>query len=76
MNTIPLTITADADAVQAFTSAQPEDRRKIELLLSLRLRELTVDAQKPLLQIMDEIGNSAERKGLTSEKLEELLHGD
>jgi hypothetical protein len=76
MSTVPVTISVDSAAAQAFVGARPEDRRKIELLLGLRLRELTHDVGKPLRQIMDEIGESAERNGLTDEKLAELLHGE
>ncbi len=76
MSTIPVTISVDSEAAQAFVGSAPEDRRKIELLLGLRLRELTLDARKPLEQIMDEIGTSALEKGLTDEKLKELLNGE
>jgi hypothetical protein len=76
MTTSPLTIAVDSQAAEAFASAAPEDRRKIELLLGLRLRELTVDSQKPLRQIMDEIGADAQRKGLTAEILSELMNGE
>ena len=61
------------DAAQSFCQASPEARRKLELLLRLRLRELTLGRARPLKEIMDEIGIDAEGKGLTPEILESVL---
>jgi len=72
----PITITVDSEAAQAFAAAPPEDRRKIEALLNLRLRELTLGSRKSLQQIMDEIGKHAEQQGMTPELLRELLNGE
>lgn len=72
--TIPLEI--DADTAQAFSAASPEDQRKMQLLLRLRLRELTSRRARPLREIMDEIGRSAEARGLTPEILESLLRDE
>ena len=69
-------ITVDSEAAQAFAAVSPENRRKIELLLNLRLRELALDSNKSLQQLMDEIGSEAQRKGLTPETLAELLDGE
>ena len=76
MTTTPLTIAVDAQSAEAFAKATPEDRRKVELLLALRLRELTGDSRNSLQQIMDEAGAEAQRNGLTPELLSKLLHGD
>ena len=73
MRTETIPITVDAEAAQRFCEASPEDRRKLELLLRLRLRELTLGRARPLKDIMDEIGTDAEAKGLTPEKLESML---
>ena len=75
MSSIAVTISVDSQAAQAFAAATPDDRRKIELLLNLRLRELTVDSRKSLRQVMDELGAQAERSGLTADVLAELLNG-
>jgi hypothetical protein len=75
MSITSLTIAVDSEAAQAFAAISPEHRRKIELLLNLRLRELTIDSKKPLQQTMDEIGASAQQSGLTPEMLTELLNG-
>ena len=76
MGTAPISIEVDPEAARAFTEAPAEERRKIELLLSLRLRELTAGPTRPLKQIMDEIGQEAEKRGLTPEILESLLHDE
>ena len=72
MATISLHV--DHDTARAFSAAPPEERRKLELLLSLRLRELIDQPARPLSEIMDEIGRQAEAKGMTPELLDSLLH--
>ena len=76
MQTETIPITVDAEAAQRFSEASPEERRKLELLLRLRLRELTLGRARPLQDIMDEIGTDAEAKGLTPEKLESMLRDE
>jgi hypothetical protein len=73
MATTTLSIQVDEEAAKAFTAAPTEEQRKIELLLSLRLQDLTIGSRKPLSVIMDEIGNQAEERGLTPEIVESLL---
>jgi hypothetical protein len=68
-----ISLEVDADAAKAFAAATAEDRRKLELLLALRLRELTARAVRPLREVMDEIGRNAEERGLTPAILESLL---
>jgi hypothetical protein len=74
MATISLQV--DVDTARAFSAARPEERRKLELLLNLRLRELIDQPARPLNEIMDEIGRQAEAKGMTPELLDSLLHGE
>ena len=73
MATATISVEVDADAARAFSAASPDDRKKIELLLSLRLRELTAHPPRPLSEIMDEIGQQAVARGMTPELLERLL---
>ena len=73
MSTETISITVDAHAAQSFCRASLEERRKLELLLRLRLRELTSGRVRPLKEIMDEIGVEAEAKGLTPEILASML---
>lgn len=68
-------IEVDSEPARAFAQASEEDRRKLELLLRLRLRELTVAPARPLKQIMDEMGREAEERGLTPDILKALLNG-
>ena len=76
MTTGTISLAVDADAAQAFAAAPLEDRRKLEVLLRLRLRELTSSHHRPLRQIMDEIGAEAVAKGMTPELLEAILRGE
>lgn len=71
-----ISIEVDAETARAFAEANDEQRRKLQLLLKLRLRELTVNPTRSLRQIMDEMGQEAEARGLTPEILESLLHGE
>ena len=57
---------------RAYKAATAEERRKINLLLSLRLKQVTSPAA-PLKQVMREISEKAQARGLTEQKLDELL---
>lgn len=80
MNILPtcetISIPVDLAMATSFASTPPEERQKLELLLRLRLKELTTKPSRPLQTIIDEIGASAEAKGLTSEQLSEMLRGE
>jgi hypothetical protein len=76
MTTSSISIEVDADTARAFSTASEEDRRKMQLLLNLRLRELVNSPSRPLKEIMDEIGTEAQARGLTPEILESIIHGD
>ncbi len=71
-----ITIPVDADTARAYQVASAEDQRKIQLLLRLRLRELTSLPNVSLRELMDEIGAQAEARGLTPDILETLLQDD
>ena len=73
MATVTISLDVDADAAKAFSAASTTERRKLELLLGLRLRELTSQPVRSLKEIMDEIGARAEQSGLTPEMLESLM---
>jgi hypothetical protein len=73
MSTATILIEVDADSARAFSQASAEDRRKLQLLLNLRLRELTATAARPLHEVMDEIGRRAEKRGMTPTVLDSLL---
>lgn len=60
------------EAAKAFRSASEGERKKMELLLNLRLLEVTRE-RKSLEQVMREISRSAQERGLTEEILADLL---
>jgi hypothetical protein len=76
MTTATISIVVDAESARALTEAPPDERRKLELLLGLRLRELVTGPARPLAAIMDEIGSQAEARGLTPGILESLLRDE
>jgi len=67
-----ISIQVSSEAAQAYRKASAEDRKKMELLLSLRLLEVS-RIHKPLKQVISEISASAQERGLTPEILEDLL---
>jgi len=76
MATATISLEVDADTARIFAAASAEDRRKLQLLLRLRLRELTARPIRPLKEVMDEIGRHAEARGLTPETLDSLLRDE
>ena len=70
MQTINIQVTPEA--AKAFRNASATERKKLELLLTLRLLEVT-RARKPLEEVMREISRSAQARGLTPEILDDLL---
>jgi hypothetical protein len=71
-----ITIPVDAETARAYRMASRDDQKKIQLLLRLRVRELTELPTTSLAEIMDDIGAKAEARGLTPEILEALLHDE
>ena len=72
MDTREITIRVDAEAAEAYAAASPEEKEKIDLLLSLRLSQVTGPVA-PLEQVMREISEASRKRGLTEEELDELL---
>lgn len=71
-----ITIPVDAKTAHAYHTASSEDRKKIQILLRLRLRELAGLRAGSLAEIMTEIGARAQERGLTPEILEALLYDE
>ncbi len=76
MSTATIAINVDSEAAKAFSDASEQDRRKMELLLDLRLRELTRRTARPLREVIQEVSHYAQSRGLTREILEEILNDD
>ncbi len=73
METQEIVIRVGAEAARAYAAASPEERRCIDLLLSLRLGEVVAEPSAPLDQLMREISEKARARGLKEEKPDELL---
>ncbi|WP_419940565.1 hypothetical protein [Candidatus Palauibacter sp.] len=67
-------VSVDPDVAQAYRSVSDMDRRKLDLLVNLRLRDATQDRQS-LREIMRDISRDAQRRGLTPETLQTILDG-
>jgi hypothetical protein len=74
MATATITIQVDADLAQAYRSATANDQSKLRLLTNLWLRDLFRKRTMSLAALMDELGDKAEARGLSAEKLEATLH--
>lgn len=75
MSSSTLTIPIDPETAKLYERASREDQRKIQLLLSLRVRDLTTAPLPPLGTIMDELADKAQARGLTPEIVGSLLKG-
>ena len=76
METAPITIEVDAAAAKIYAAATPEEQRGMQVLLSLRLQDLTDGPARPLREVIDEMSRRAAERGLTPEILESLLQDD
>ena len=72
MSTTTITLRVDSELAEAYRSAPSAERSKLNLLVSLWLRELAARST-PLTALMDDLSAKAQARGLTAEKLEEML---
>ncbi len=73
METKTITIRVNAEVARIFEAAFEEQRRKLEALLSLKLGYAT-RSQKKLAEVMSEISQKAQARGLTPEILDSILN--
>lgn len=73
MQTEEITIRVDAEAARAYREAPEQDRRKLDLLLSLRLHDALIPVGS-LKELMKEISRKAQERGLTPDILDAILH--
>ena len=66
-------IYVDAEAAKVYESAGFDERQKINVILSLRLKELARQ-RRPLEEVMSDISRKAKARGLTPEILNNLLN--
>ena len=67
-----ITLSVDSEVAQAYNSASPDERRKLDLLVNLSLREAT-SSERSLQEVMLEISEKARSRGLTPEILQSIL---
>lgn len=72
MDTREITIKVAAEAAEGYVAASAEERKKIDLLLSLRLSQVTGPSDS-LERIMRGTSGAAKARGLTERELDELL---
>ena len=70
-----ITIRVDPEAACVYRAAPEEARRKLDLLLSLRIKDAT-RSEASLKEVMRDISERAHERGLTPEILESLLHDE
>jgi len=75
MTSPTITITVDPQTARAYECARPEEKLKIQALLSLWLRELVGGEYPSLQQVLDDLGQKAKARGLTPEMLDSILNG-
>ena len=71
---VTLKVPMDNETAKIYETASMTEKKKMQLLLSLWLREF----EKPsvsLEKLMDNVSRKARKRGLTSELLESLLNG-
>jgi len=73
METKEITIRVTTEAANIYESASEQERRKLDVLLSLRLSEV-VGTSRSLKEIMREASREAQKRGLTEEILKEILN--
>lgn len=71
-----IAVPVDEETARAYHAASEEDQLRIQMLLRLQLKTLTVAPRRPLQELMDEIGARAQARGLTPEILDELLRDE
>ena len=67
-----ITVSVDTDVADSYRSASTGDRRKLDVLVNLRLREAT-ESKKSLQEVMREVSRNAQRRGLTPGILKSIL---
>lgn len=72
METREITVRVAPEAARIYESASNDERRKLDLLLSLQLSG-TAHPPRPLQQVMKEASEEAQARGLTPEVLREIL---
>jgi hypothetical protein len=67
-----ITVSVDREVAEAYRCASEDERRKLDILVSMRLREATRSAQS-LEEVAREINKNSQQRGLTPEILQSIL---
>ena len=67
-----ITVSVGSKVARVYRAASDSERRKLDLLVNLRLREVT-NSRKPIQEVMAEISRNARKRGLTPEILQSIL---
>lgn len=75
MATTRITIPLDPATAKAYKDARPEEKKKIQAIVRVWLRDLSSAKPGTLSQLLDEVSEKAVQRGLTSKILGSLLKG-
>ena len=67
-----ITVSVDSKVAELYRSASATDRRKLDLLVNLRLHEVTRPG-RTLKEIIHEVSRNAQVRGLTPDVLQSIL---
>lgn len=67
-----ITVSVDLDVANAYRMVSDNDRRKLDLIINLRLRDAR-RSKSSLKDVLREISQKAQQRGLTPEILQSLL---
>ncbi len=67
-----ITVSVDSDVANIYRSVSDKERRKLDLLVNLRLRDAT-ESEESLRETMLKISRNAQRCGLTPDALQSIL---
>ena len=76
MEVEPITIMVDPEAARVFRDSPPETQEELARLFAHRLRVASPGPRQSLDEIMDEIGNQAQARGMTPEILRSILEDE
>lgn len=75
MATEDIVLRVSPEAAEAYRKATPQERLKLEALVSLQLLD-QLQPRRSLDEVMADMSQQAQQRGLTPEVLEELLRDD
>ena len=69
-----ITLSVDSQAAKSFLGASVEEKNKLQILISLLLRQRLQEKNVPSIdEILDRMSDYAKGQGLTEERLQEIL---